>query len=130
MTRSSSRSTSGPADVKWKTERRKPCDQAYTTPLVIPVDGRDQVVSVGAYRAAAYDPETGREIWRVSYEDGFSNVPRPVFGARPGVHCDGIPAAHASRRPAGRRGDVTNTHVAWTADPRRALHAVADRRRR
>jgi hypothetical protein len=23
---------------------------------------------------------TGKEIWRVSYDDGFSNVPRPVSG--------------------------------------------------
>ncbi len=66
--------------VRWKTERRKPFDQAYTTPLVISVGGRDQIVSVGAYRAAAYNPDTGKEIWMVRYEDGFSNVPRPVFG--------------------------------------------------
>ena len=44
------------------------------------MNGRDQLISVGAYRAAAYDPATGREIWRVGYDDGFSNVPRPVFG--------------------------------------------------
>ena len=66
--------------VRWKTDRRRPSDQAYTTPLVIRVGGRDEVVSIGAYRAAAYEPLTGREIWRVSYRDGFSNVPRPVYG--------------------------------------------------
>ena len=66
--------------VRWKTPRRQPADQAYSTPLVIRVGDRDQLVSVGAYRAAAYDPDSGREIWRVSYDDGFSNVPRPVFG--------------------------------------------------
>jgi hypothetical protein len=38
------------------------------------------VVSVGAFRAASYDPQSGKEIWRVSYDDGFSNVPRPVYG--------------------------------------------------
>ena len=43
-------------------------------------------MSVGAYRAAAYDPLTGQEIWRVSYGDGFSNVPRPVFGHRAVYH--------------------------------------------
>ena len=58
--------------VRWKTSRRQPWDQAYTTPLVIRVGERDQVVSVGAYRAGAYDPQTGKEIWRVSYADGFS----------------------------------------------------------
>ena len=66
--------------IRWKTDRRRPADQAYSTPLVIRVGDRDQLVVAGAYRAAAYDPLTGKEIWRVSYDDGFSNVPRPVFG--------------------------------------------------
>src|SRR5207253_11164014 len=66
--------------TRWKASRRQPFDQAYSTPLIIRVGERDEIVSVGAYRAAAYDPPTGKEIWRVSYADGFSNVPRPVYG--------------------------------------------------
>ena len=42
---------------------------------------RDQVISVGAFNVVRYDPVNGKEIWRVGYPDGFSNVPRPVFGA-------------------------------------------------
>ena len=101
-------------DVKWKTERRKPFDQAYTTPLVISVGGRDQVVSVGAYRAAAYDAATGREIWMVRYEKGFSNVPRPVFAHGLVYITTGFfqPAVLAVR-PDGK-GDVTGTHIAWS----------------
>jgi outer membrane protein assembly factor BamB len=102
-------------DVKWKTERRKPFDQAYTTPLVIPVNGRDQVVSVGAYRTAAYDVETGKEIWMVRYDDGFSNVPRPVFAHGLVYIATGFfqPAILAVRVDG--HGDVTNTHIAWSA---------------
>jgi outer membrane protein assembly factor BamB len=102
--------------TRWKTQRRRPFDQSYTTPLVIQVDGRDQVVSIGAYRTAAYDPQTGREIWRVSYGDGFSNVPRPVFGH--GLVFIGTGFQEPSMlavRPTGT-GDVTNTHVAYTID--------------
>ena len=101
-------------NVKWKTERRKPFDQAYTTPLVISVNGRDQVVSVGAYRAAAYDAATGKEIWMVRYEDGFSNVPRPVFAQGLVFITTGFfqPAVLAVR-PDGT-GDVTSTHIAWS----------------
>jgi outer membrane protein assembly factor BamB len=100
--------------IRWKTSRRQPWDQAYTTPLVIPVAGRDQLVSVGAYRAAAYDPESGKEIWRVGYGDGFSNVPRPVFGHGLVFIATGFqqPLLLAVR-PDGS-GDVTKTHVAWT----------------
>jgi outer membrane protein assembly factor BamB len=100
--------------VRWKTPRRQPADQAYTTPLVIRVGDRDQIVSVGAYRAAAYDPQNGKEIWRVSYADGFSNVPRPVFGHGLVYIATGFqqPTLIAVR-PDGT-GDVTTTHVAWT----------------
>ncbi len=100
--------------TRWKTERRIPRDQAYSTPLVIRVGDQDQVVSVGAYRAVAYDPETGREIWRVRYDDGFSNVPRPVYGHGLLFLATGFnePSLIAVR-PDGN-GDVTRTHVAWT----------------
>jgi outer membrane protein assembly factor BamB len=100
--------------IRWRTERRLPADQAYSTPLVIRVGDQDQLVSVGAYRAAAYDPASGKEIWRVGYGDGFSNVPRPVFGGGLVYIATGFqqPTLLAVR-PDGK-GDVTNTHVAWT----------------
>jgi outer membrane protein assembly factor BamB len=99
--------------VKWQTNRRLPADQAYTTPLVIRVGERDQLISVGAYRATAYDPLNGKEIWRVSYSDGFSNVPRPVFAHGLVYIATGFqqPSLLAVR-PDGT-GDVTKTQLAW-----------------
>jgi outer membrane protein assembly factor BamB len=99
--------------VRWKRDRRTPADQAYSTPLVIRVGERDEVVSVGAYRATAYELDSGKEIWRVAYDDGFSNVPRPVYGhglvyIATGFHQPSLIAV----RPDGS-GDVTRTHVAW-----------------
>ena len=102
--------------VRWKTQRREPYDQSYTTPLIIQVNGRDQVVSIGAFRAASYDPLTGKEIWRVRYGDGFSNVPRPVFSH--GLVFIGTGFQEPSMlavRPTGT-GDVTNTHIAYTIE--------------
>ena len=100
--------------VRWKTSRRQPWDQAYSTPLVIRVGDRDQLVSAGAYRAAAYDPQTGKEIWRVSYADGFSNVPRPVFGHGLVYIATGFQQPSLLAVRADGAGDVTKTHVAWT----------------
>jgi outer membrane protein assembly factor BamB len=100
--------------VRWKTPRRYPADQAYTTPLVIRVGDRDQVVSVGAYRAAAYDPQTGKEIWRVGYADGFSNVPRPVFGHGLVYIATGFQQPSLIAVRADGTGDVTRTHSVWT----------------
>jgi outer membrane protein assembly factor BamB len=99
---------------RWKTQRRRPADQAYSTPLVITVGDRDEVISVGAYRAAAYDPLTGQEIWRVSYGDGFSNVPRPVFGRGLVYIATGFQTPSLiAVRPEGK-GDVTRSNIAWT----------------
>jgi outer membrane protein assembly factor BamB len=100
--------------VRWKTSRRDPADQAYSTPLVIRVGDRDQLVSVGAYRATAYDPQTGKEIWRVSYADGFSNVPRPVFGHGLVYIATGFQQPSLLAVRADGAGDVTKTHIAWT----------------
>jgi outer membrane protein assembly factor BamB len=99
--------------VRWKTNRRYPHDQAYTTPLVIRAGDRDQVVSIGAFRVGAYDPASGKEIWRASYADGFSNVPRPVFGHSLVYIATGFQQPSlVAVRPDGT-GDVTKTHIAW-----------------
>jgi outer membrane protein assembly factor BamB len=39
--------------------------KAYTTPLIINVKGRDMLISNGSAVCIAYDPNTGKEIWRV-----------------------------------------------------------------
>lgn len=53
--------------------------KAFSVPLAITAGGREQLVSVGAFRVAAYDPADGSEIWHCDLP-GFSNVPRPVYG--------------------------------------------------
>ncbi|MCP4313047.1 MAG: PQQ-binding-like beta-propeller repeat protein, partial [Bacteroidetes bacterium] len=39
--------------------------KAYTTPLILEVNGKDQLISNGSAVCIAYEPETGKEIWRV-----------------------------------------------------------------
>jgi outer membrane protein assembly factor BamB len=99
--------------IRWKTPRRQPTGHAYSTPLLIRAGNQDQIVSVGAFRATAYEPKTGKEIWRVEYTEGYSNVPRPVYGHGLVYITTGL--QHPSLlaiRPVGK-GDVTGTHVAW-----------------
>jgi outer membrane protein assembly factor BamB len=100
--------------VRWKTSRRRPWDQAYSTPLVIRVGERDELVSVGAYRAASYDPRSGKEIWRVSYPEGFSNVPRPVYGHGLVYIATGFNEPSLVAVRVDGAGDITKTHVVWT----------------
>lgn len=98
--------------VRWRKYREG--SHAYTTPLVVRLPAGDQVISPGAYRAMAYEPRTGKEIWQVRYGDGFSNVPRPVYGNGMVFICTGFqqPAMLAVRVDS--RGDVTKKQVAWT----------------
>ena len=99
---------------RWQTLRPQPWSQAYSTPLTIQVGDRDLIVSVGAFHAAAYDPQNGKEIWRVDYPEGFSNVPRPVYGAGLVFVTTGFqqPSLLAIR-PDGK-GNVTKSHIAWS----------------
>ena len=101
-------------EVRWKADREDPVSQAYSTPLVINVDGQDQIVSVAAFRASAHDPATGAELWRVRYGRGFSNVPRPVYGNGLVFIATGFQTPSMLAVRADGSGDVTDTHVAWT----------------
>lgn len=98
--------------VRWKKYREG--YQAYTTPLVVRLPAGDQVISPGAFRAIAYEPRTGKELWQVRYGEGFSNVPRPVYGNGLVFICTGFqqPSLLAVRLDG--RGDVTKSHTAWT----------------
>ncbi len=98
--------------VRWKKSREG--YQAYTTPLVVPLAAGDQVISPGAFRAIAYEPLTGKELWQVKYGEGFSNVPRPVYGEGFVFICTGFqqPSLLAVRLDG--RGDITKSHIAWT----------------
>jgi outer membrane protein assembly factor BamB len=99
---------------QWQTHRPQPWSQAYSTPLAIRIGDRDLIVSVGAFHAGAYEPQNGKEIWRVDYPEGFSNVPRPVYGGGLVFITTGFqqPSLFAIR-PDGK-GNVTSSHVAWT----------------
>jgi outer membrane protein assembly factor BamB len=105
----------------WKTARSAdfsgiPPDQrkAYGTPVIAEVDGRRLLVSCGAKAAYAYDPDTGRELWRVRYK-GWSNVSQPVWGAGAVFLNTGFVRPEIwAVRPDGT-GDVTDTHVGWRA---------------
>ncbi|HSU66920.1 MAG TPA: PQQ-binding-like beta-propeller repeat protein, partial [Tepidisphaeraceae bacterium] len=103
--------------VKWKTPRNTTARKnfSFCTPLAIEVNGSTQVVLPGSGFVAAYEPQTGREIWRVKYDQGYSVVPRPVFADGMVFVSSGFdhPIVYAID-PAGAQGDVTDTHVKWT----------------
>jgi outer membrane protein assembly factor BamB len=100
--------------TRWLADRAgdAPRKFSFSTPLLIEANGKPQIISPGSDVVSALDPSTGREIWRVTY-DGYSVVPRPVFGHGLVFMSTGFnnPSLLAIR-PDGV-GDVTAKHVAW-----------------
>jgi len=100
--------------VKWKKPREG--YQAYTTPLIVSLPGGDQVISPGAFRAVAYEPRSGKELWQVRYGEGFSNVPTPVYGHGLVFICTGFQQPSLLAVSLDGRGDVIKSKVAWKLD--------------
>jgi hypothetical protein len=101
-------------DEVWKTTRNGA--MAYSTPLLMNVNGKPQVVSTGGEWAVSYEPSTGKELWRFRYPKGYSNVPRPVFGQGLVFLCSGYDSPWLYAVRADGTGDVTESHVEWKLD--------------
>jgi outer membrane protein assembly factor BamB len=103
-------------EIAWKTPRDTDADKtfSFSTPLLIQVGQESQVISPGSNCVVAYAPETGEEIWRVRYE-GYSVIPRPVYEHGLVYISTGYNSPVLMAIRADGRGDVTDTHVVWTA---------------
>jgi len=105
--------------IAWKTPRSTSfmllpaaMRKAFCTPLPITVNGKEQLISLGAYNGIAYDPDTGKELWSCSLA-GFSNVARPVYADGMLYVSTGHAVAQFWAIRADGAGNVTKTHIAW-----------------
>ena len=106
-------------EMVWKTARED--HPSWGTPAIYPGKNRVELVTNGANFIRGYDPDTGKELWRLS---GSSKItaPTPVFA-------NDLIVVASGRRPempifvlrAGASGDITlkesetsNQHVVWT----------------
>ena len=90
--------------------------KAHSTPLIINFNGKPQMLSAGAKAAYAYDPRTGRELWKVHY-GAWSAAARPLYrqGLAFIITGFGGKTELLAVRVDGQ-GDVTETHIAWKLD--------------
>ena len=102
--------------------------KGFATPLVMETKGGPQLVSPGSMCAYAYDPRTGKELWKTPHRS-HTSVLCPVYAEGLAVFCTGLGGPQLwAVRPDGR-GDVGKTHVAWrvSADtPRTPSPIVVD----
>jgi hypothetical protein len=81
---------------------------------VVEHGGREEAIVPGAEWVCAYDPASGRELWRVNIGEGtHATIPRPVFGDGTVYVCTGYMKPQLWAIRLGGSGDVTETHVAW-----------------
>jgi len=104
---------------QWKSRRsgkmnaRPEFRKAYSTPVIVDVAGEDVLISPGADWTYAYDPATGRELWKEPYGQlGFSTVPRPVVGHGLVYVC----TSYMKSRLLAVRYDSSGDRVAWQSD--------------
>ena len=86
--------------------------KAHSTPLIVSKAGKPQMFSVGAKAAYAYDPRTGRELWKVQYAD-WSVAPRPLYDGAHVFFVTGLVKTELWAVKPDGEGDVTDTHVDW-----------------
>lgn len=103
-------------DIRWKTARDTQPTKgfSFSTPLILEAGGRKQAVCPASDAVFAYDPQTGDEVWRVRYGDGYSVVPRPLFAHGLVYVCTGYNQPQLLAIDPTGTGDVTDTHVKWS----------------
>ena len=98
-------------NVVWRTKREMMA--SWATPIVIPVGSAQQIVCDGMPFVVGYDPENGKEIWRVKCMEG-EVTPSPIFAGGMVFVCNER-AELVGIKPDGK-GDVTASQVAWKMD--------------
>lgn len=96
----------------WRTPRK--VQVSWSTPLLVRTATRAELITSGTEAVIAYDPATGKELWR--HKGVESNaIPSPVANNDLVFLVAGFPAKIAMAIKLGQNGDLTGTpNVAWT----------------
>jgi outer membrane protein assembly factor BamB len=87
--------------------------KAHSSPIIISVNGKDQLISESSQICQVFDPETGKEIWRVTYTGGDGTVSNPLFwNGIAFINTGNTKKELWAVQPDGK-GDVTESKVIW-----------------
>ena len=95
----------------WKTPRK--IQVSWSTPLLVKTATRTELITSGTEAVIAYDPATGKELWR--HKGLESNaIPSPVANNEMAYLVAGFPTKITYAIRLGQNGDLTGTpHVPW-----------------
>lgn len=86
--------------------------KAFSTPRIIDVDGEQQLFSLAAFAAYAYNPRTGRELWHITHS-GHTSSASPLFHKGLAYVLTGHVFTEIWAVRAGGQGDVSDSRVVW-----------------
>ena len=84
---------------------------SHSTPVVIQVEGKDQILSMAGSVIQGFEPATGKLIWTINNE-GEPAVPTPAIGEGLVFAATRGTSPILGIKPDGK-GDCTETHVVW-----------------
>lgn len=105
----------------WRTDRSGKMNsvgmykKAFCTPLVIERNGKEELVSPAADWFYGYDPETGTELWRISYgQQGFSNVAMPLIHGNTLYVCSCFMESRLIAVDISGKGGLDDSSIKWS----------------
>lgn len=101
-------------EVVWRRSLRASVE-SYAPVAVARVAGREQLLLVGGSSTRGYDPGNGELLWECE-GPARTCVATAVFDGEKVYATGGYPGRQFLAIRADGRGDVTKSHVAWTAD--------------
>lgn len=90
----------------------RPVHNSWSSPALIPAGSPPTLVTTGPGKVLAYNPLSGKENWSIEWEEA-DMAPCPAWGGGLIFVTNDLVNLMAIRP--GGSGDVTETHVAWTA---------------
>ena len=119
---------SGTGRTAWKTNRSiafhdlgsdgKPesegdLHKAFSTPSLVPHAPKSFLVSLGPQALYGYDPDSGKELWRLENRRCHSGTSRPVYSQGMLYVCWGFSRGELWAIRVPQSGPVTETNVVW-----------------
>lgn len=115
-------------ETKWKTDRSvdfKDLDEngqpkaegdfrkAFATPHIAILGGKPVLISQGAMATYAYNPATGKELWRYDEHDNHSASTRPVILGETVYVPTGFPKPSLLALPGNKKGVLEESDLQW-----------------
>jgi len=94
--------------IAWEAKRETP--NSWTTPIVVDIAGRPQLITVAKPFVISYNPANGAELWRAECVGG-DVAPSPIYAGGLVIAIEPYSQVVAVK-PTGQ-GNVTKTHVVW-----------------